>query len=418
VAPSGGLGSCASGLCTPHGFQNAGIIDVTGRVTRSDGTPSALDLNPNPVGGSGPNGVQVFTRGSAALRPSGCSTPSYSRSPSSTSFTPSGAASTALPEGSDDYLHIDIKRDGDVEIVHASGQAAEDIAFAMDLSNMSDEDIADSIQKAQLQLQRAVNGVTDIGPEDDVARLLITLEREKHRRAATLAHSMQTLPESNQYVTFIETAGAARAATLSAGDSADAAWGYGASGQAAGGTGGSTTTGNSAEIQRTGQEDKTATGTTESRPDPAVVAAIGQGTTALITLLNSRLAAGDAAAREQRAQEFQLELERIRRESGGAITTDQNAAITAALAALAAQQQQLANERAAAAAAEQEKQKKSMMMMLVIVAIVVALGGVAWYMTRNKGAGGARSNPSRHGGMNPYEAYVRRANRAAASAAR
>lgn len=414
VAPSGGLGSCESGLCTPHGFQNAGIIDVTGRVVRTDGTPSAVNMNPYATGGAGPNGVQVFTKGSAALRPSGCGMPA-----SPATFAPSHGSPEALPQGSDDYLKIDIKRDGDVEVIHASGQAAEDIAFAMDLSGLSDEQINDSIQKAQLQVQRAVDGMTEIGPVDDAARLLFTLERERARRMATAPHP--AVAHQGGFVKFIETAGAVPGASGLV-TSADAAWGYGASGQAAGGssTGTSTGTGSNAQVTTTGATSKTdADPTTESRPDPAVVAAIGQGTTALIALLNSRLAAGDTERREQRLQEFQLELERIRRESGGSITTDQNAAITAAMAALAQQQQALAAERAAAAA-EQEKKKSSMMMMFAVIAIVVALAGVAWYWTsKRKPEGGTRSNPSRgHGGMNPYKQYVERANRAAAAAAR
>lgn len=428
VQPSGGMGSCESGLCTPHGVQSSGIIDSTGRVTRSDGTPSLIAMNPSAPSGSTPNGAQVFMRGSRAFGASGCAV--QPPQPSAAAFRPSRGAPAALPERSDDYLQVDIEPDsGKVQVIHASGQAstADQIALAQELAAMSDDALRLSIQNAQQLIQQADgNGITPIGnTADQVASMLLGLERELSRRAATRAHSPVIGPDGNA-ISFIETAGAVVDYSAQ-----DAAYGYGASGQAAttGGsstttTGGGAATGNNAQIQTTTSSDKTPNAeggmTTTSGPDPQMWQAIGQGTTALVTLLNNRLAAGDTERREQRLQEFQLELDRIRREGGGSITTDQNAAITAAMNAVAQQQQAIAAERAAAAEAALAQSRRRSMMLVALVMIVAAVSAAAWYFMRDKQPS-VRSNPSRgrsaKGGMNAYERYVAKANAAAARAA-
>ena len=233
IQPSGGMGSCESGLCTPHGTVASGIINDTGRVTHGDGTPSLFGVSGRSV--SSPNGAQIFTRGSRAFGASGCPMPAPSQG--STSFKPSHGAPTALPERSNDYLQVDINREGTIQVYHASGEpasSAEDAALAESLYAMSDEQIALSIMNAQQQIQQAVNGLTAIGePVDNVARLLLSLERERARRA-------QTQPHPRGDISFLETAGVVAADYRSA----DAQYGYGASGQAAHGstTGGTRTT--------------------------------------------------------------------------------------------------------------------------------------------------------------------------------
>jgi hypothetical protein len=423
------MGSCESGLCTPHGVQSSGIIDSTGRVSRSDGTPSLVAMNPSAPSVSAPNGAQVFMRGSRAFGASGCAV--QPPQPSSAAFRPSHGAPAALPEHSDDYLQVDIEPgSGKVQVIHASGQAstADQAALAQELAMMSDDALRLSVQNAQQLIQQADgNGITPIGnTADQVATMLLGLERELSRRAATRPHAPVIGADGNA-ISFIETAGAVVDYAAQ-----DAAYGYGASGQAAttGGTttttggGGGAATGNNAQIQTTNSSDKTSNTdggmTTTSQPDPQMWQAIGQGTTALVTLLNNRLAAGDAERREQRLQEFQLELDRIRREGGGSITTDQNAAITAAMNAVAQQQQAIAAERAAAAEAALAQSRRRSMMLVALVMIVAAVSAAAWYFMRDKQPS-ARSNPSRgrggKGGMNAYERYVAKANAAASRAA-
>jgi hypothetical protein len=426
IAPSGGLGSCESGLCAPHGFQSSGIIDVTGRVTYSDGTPSALSLNSDATRGAGPNGVQVFTRGSRALKASGCVS------------MPSGAAPQALPSGSDDFLSVEIKRDGTVEVTHASGAVAdpEEQALANDLAAMDDAVLANSIANAQRLIRNAdANGMTELNaPVDQTASLLFMLEREARRRRD--AAPIPFVPGRGEgYATFIETAGAATATPSSpsgmgAYEAADAAYGAivpsaqaapgGTSVQQQPGSGGEVkqpTTGGSTTQQGSGP-------TTTQQADPAVLAAVGQGTQALITLLNNRLAAGDADRREQRLQEFQLELDRIRRESGGLLPADQNASIAAAMAQVAAAQQQAAQERAALLAASQAQQQRrdnNNMILAVVVLILIGLGGFAYFQQKKTSNSRPNPTPSRrpgHGGMNPYREYVERANRAVGASGR
>lgn len=411
IQPSGGMGSCESGLCTPHGTVASGIIHDTGRVTHGDGTPSLFGVSGRSA--SQPNGAQIFTRGSRAFGSSGCPMPA----PSAASFKPSHGAPLALPERSNDYLQVDINREGTIQVFHASGQAssAEDAALIESLYQMSDDQLAASIRSAQQQIQAAVNGITPVGePAESVAQLLLSLERERSRRASTQPHAPIAAPGGGN-IEFIETAGVAVDANYA---SADAQYGYGASGQAAGA--GAAAAANAAGTT-TGTTSTTNTGTTTS-PDPAMWTAIGQGTNALVALLNSRLAAGDTERRESRLQEFQLELERIRRESGGSMTTDQSTTIATVMAAIAQQQQAMAAERAAAEAA-QAAGRRRMMMLVALVAIVAAIAAAAWYFMRGKQGDGARSNPSggRHhghaGGMSPYERYVAKANRATARAA-
>lgn len=413
IQPSGGMGSCESGLCTPHGTVASGIIQDTGRVTHGDGTPSLFGVSGRSV--SQPNGAQIFTRGSRAFGSSGCPMPAPSGSHSA-SFKPSHGAPLALPERSNDYLQVDINREGTIQVFHASGQAssAEDAALAESLYQMGDDQLAASIRSAQQQIQAAVNGITPVGePAENVAQLLLSLERERSRRASTQPHPQVAAPGGGT-IEFMETAGVAVDANYA---SADAQYGYGASGQAAGA--GAAMAANAAGTN-VASTTNTGTGTT-TLPDPAMWTAIGQGTNALVTLLNSRLAAGDTERRESRLQEFQLELERIRRENGGSMTTDQTSTIATVMAAIAQQQQAMAAERAAAEAAQAAANRRRMMMLLALVAIVGALGA-AWYFMRGK-EGGARSNPSggRHhghaGGMSPYERYVAKANRATARAA-
>ena len=451
IAPSAGLGSCESGLCAPHGFQSSGIIDVTGRVARSYGTPSAIPMNVDARHGTGPNGVQVFTRGSSALRPSGCVAMPPSQS---ASVMPSGSAPQSLPSGSDDYLQVDVKPDGVVSVIHASGAVAdaEEQALANELAAMDDVVLRNSIANTQRMIRTAnAQGITEIGnPVDEVAAMLFRLEREQRRRRDAAA--LGFVPnQADGFATFIETAGAAVAepppapSGMTAYDAADASYGIVPSAQAAlvppgaacasygivpsaqaapGGTSVQQTPGSGGETKQPNVGGTNTQGsTTTQQVDPAVVAAIGQGTQALIALLNSRLAAGDAERREQRLQEFQLELDRIRRESGGSITTDQNAAITAALAQAATVQQQLVQERAqaaAAAAAAEQRRSNQMMMIGVVILILVALGGFAYYQQQK--SGGSRSNPSprrpTRGGMSPYREYVERANRAVGASGR
>ena len=431
IAPSAGLGSCESGLCAPHGFQSSGIIDVTGRVARSYGTPSAIPMNADARHGTGPNGVQVFTRGSSALRPSGCVAMPPSQS---ASVMASGAAPQSLPSGSDDYLQVDLKPDGVVSVIHASGAVAdaEEQALANELAAMDDVVLRNSIANSQRMIRTAnAQGITEIGNSvDEVAAMLFRLEREQRRRRDAAA--LGFVPnQADGFATFIETAGAAVAepppapSGMTAYEAADASYGIVPSAQAApGGTSVQQTPGSGGETKQPNVGGTNTQGsTTTQQVDPAVVAAIGQGTQALIALLNSRLAAGDAERREQRLQEFQLELDRIRRESGGSITTDQNASITAALAQAAAVQQQLAQERAqaaAAAAAAEQRRSNQMMMIGVVILILVALGGFAYYQQQK--SGGSRSNPSprrpTRGGMSPYREYVERANRAVGASGR
>lgn len=422
IQPSGGMGSCESGLCTPHGTVASGIIHDTGRVTHGDGTPSLFGVSGRSA--SQPNGAQIFTRGSRAFGSSGCPMPA----PSAASFKPSHGAPLALPERSNDYLQVDINREGTIQVFHASGQAssAEDAALIESLYQMSDDQLAASIRSAQQQIQAAVNGITPVGePAESVAQLLLSLERERSRRASTQPHAPIAAPGGGN-IEFIETAGVAVDANYA---SADAQYGYGASGQAAHtGTGTSTGTGAAGAGAATAANAAgTSTGTTNTgtttSPDPAMWTAIGQGTNALVTLLNSRLAAGDTDRRESRLQEFQLELERIRRESGGSMTADQSATISTVMGAIAQQQQALAAERAAERAAQDANRRRMMMLLVVLVAIIGAIAAAAWYLTRGKQGDGARSNPSggRHhghaGGMSPYERYVAKANRATARAA-
>lgn len=413
IQPSGGMGSCESGLCTPHGTVASGIIHDTGRVTHGDGTPSLFGVSGRSA--SQPNGAQIFTRGSRAFGSSGCPMPA----PSAASFKPSHGAPLALPERSNDYLQVDINREGTIQVFHASGQAssAEDAALIESLYQMSDDQLAASIRSAQQQIQAAVNGITPVGePAENVAQLLLSLERERSRRASTQPHAAIPAPGGGN-IEFIETAGVAVDANYA---SSDAQYGYGASGQAAGAA--AATAANAAGV--TTGTTAAGTGSTTTSPDPAMWTAIGQGTNALVTLLNSRLAAGDTDRRESRLQEFQLELERIRRESGGSMTADQTTTIATVMAAIAQQQQALAAERAAERAAAQEASRRRMMMLVALVAIVAAIAAAAWYFMRGKqGSDGARSNPSggrhhgRAGGMSPYERYVAKANRATARAA-
>lgn len=432
IAPSAGLGSCESGLCAPHGFQSSGIIDVTGRVARSYGTPSAIPMNADARHGAGPNGVQVFTRGSNALRPSGCVAMPPSQS---ASVMASGAAPQSLPSGSDDYLQVDVKPDGVVSVIHASGAVAdaEEQALANELAAMDDVVLRNSIANSQRMIRTAnAQGITEIGNSvDEVAAMLFRLEREQRRRRDAAA--LGFVPnQADGFATFIETAGAAVAepppapSGMTAYEAADASYGIVPSAQAApSGTSVQQTPGSGGENKQPnvgGGTNPNGTITTQ-QVDPAVLAAVGQGAQALITLLNDRLRAGDTERREQRLQEFQLELDRIRRESGGSITTDQNAAITAALAQAAAVQQQLAQERAqaaAAAAAAEQRRSNQMMMIGVVILILVALGGFAYYQQQK--SGGSRSNPSprrpTRGGMSPYREYVERANRAVGASGR